>query len=205
MAIVEIIFLSTKQLAIVSIVLGSYASLINWVSFFQNLRNKDEDPCPILPIVGASFLLFGLAYFDTTRPFAFLSIILDYGTLAFLIAVPYLIREAWQTSRFNLVKKFIADSGNAKYEIRLYKKNKFVINVKFDPPEVSNEHGAKIIEFGLTGKWQENNNVIQFQENYGKLFMLTQNNNEYVMKETNYPREKQYKYDCLDGIVFSIK
>jgi len=39
-----------------------------------------------------------------------------------------------------------------------------VINVKFEPPQTANEHGAKVSELGFQGKWEEGKDVIECRE-----------------------------------------
>lgn len=204
MGLEGVVILSGKQFAAIAIALGCCISLANWIWFFQNLKNKDKDAHPTPPIVGASLLGLGLAYFDITRPFAILSIVVDHGTLVLIIASPYLIKEFWQTSRFKLIKSFVANSDNAKYELKLYKKGTFVITVNFEPTQIANEHGAKIIEFSLQGKWEEYDDVIECSKYADdRILRLVLKGDSWLAKEYNYPQEKLYPYDCLEGIEFA--
>jgi len=194
-----------KIYAIIALCLGGYISLINWVSFFLNIMHKGKGFHSPVPVVGALFLGLGLACFETTRKYAFLSIIVDHGTLVFIIAIPYLVKEAWRTSRFCRLKTFRAKTDIAGYELNLYKHNNFVLKINYAPPQIANEHGAKIITSGISGTWQELDGVIAFAETYGKSFKLVFNNGKYRMEEPDYPENKKFRYDCLDGIEFVLK
>jgi hypothetical protein len=193
-----------KILAILAICLGGYISLANWMMFFQNLKAKDKNFHSAIPLLGALFLGLGMAYFKSTRPFAILSVIIDYGTLVTITATPHLIGEFWKTSRFNLIKTYVGSSQYANYKLNLFKKGIFVIDVKFSSPQICNKHGAKIVEFGLQGDWKEVDGVLEFIDHYGRIFKLISNGSNYLLKDINYPENKEYKYDCLDGIEFSL-
>jgi hypothetical protein len=192
-----------KFLAIIAIGLGGYISLMNWVILYQSWRTKKF--VSAVPIFGALFLGLGLAYFEKTRYYAFLSVIADYGTLIFIISIPSLIKMFWDVSRFNLIRTFAGNTKYTKYELKLYKKGIFVIRAEVEPPQIAEEHGAKIGEFGLQGKWEEKDNVIQLTEYYkDRSLTLIKTDNKYITKEINYPQDNMYKYDMLDGIEFIL-
>ena len=87
---------------LLSIIFGGYISIANWIWMYQGYRdrNKDVDPHPTPPFVGAFFLGLGLSSFEPTRPYALLSIVADWGTLGFIINIPRLISIFWKESRF---------------------------------------------------------------------------------------------------------
>lgn len=189
--------------AVIAIALGCLVSMLNWASLIQSaITKKLASP---VPLIGALFLGLGLSYFEKARPYVILSIIADYGTLVLIISLPRLIREFWVTRRFNLVRTCVANSQNAKYELRLYRKGVFVINVKFEPPQTANEHGAKISEFGLQGKWEEGKDVIEcHQYADDRILRLIDKGDSYLAKESNYPQDRKYRYDHLNGIRFML-
>ena len=57
--------------------------------------------------------------------------LVDYGTLVFLLALPKVAKELWQTSRVNLVREFAGKDGGKEVKIRLYKAGVFTIKHRF--------------------------------------------------------------------------
>lgn len=86
----------------------------------------------------------------TTRSYAWTALILDYGTLAFLIASPRLIREAWSTSRINLQCEYLGEAGMKTVHLRLFRRGIFTIRLHLHRP--SGECG--LISSGTIGTWQ---------------------------------------------------
>jgi len=88
--------------AILSILLGGYISLANWIFLYQAIRdrNKDIDSHPTPPLVGAFFLGLGLYCFEITRPYFLFSIVADWGTLFLVISLPKLIYMFCKHGRF---------------------------------------------------------------------------------------------------------
>ena len=190
--------------AISAIVLGCLLSMLNWVSIIQSARAK-RFVSPV-PLIGALFLGLGLAYFEKTRAYAILSVVADYGTLALILALPRLTREFWETSKVNLINTYIAISQYPRYELRLYKKGVFVINVKFEPPQTANDHGAKISEFSLQGKWEGSENDIECRQYADdRVLRLVDKGDGYLAEESNYPQDRKYPYDHIDGIRFVLR
>ena len=177
--------------------------MLNWASLIQSAITK-RFISPV-PLIGALFLGLGLYYFENSRPYAVLSIIVDYGTLALILSLPCLTREFWKTSRFNLIRTYVANSQNAKYELGLYRKGVFVINVKFEPPLTANEHGAKVSELGFQGKWEEGKDVIECREYADdRVLKLIDKGDIYLAEESNYPQDRKYRHDHLNGIRFML-
>ncbi len=190
-----------KIVALISIVLGSFICFCNWYTIYDSWRKKRF--VSAVPAIGALFLGLGLAYFEKTRPYAIFSIVADYGTLIFLIAIPRLAKELWSTSKINLTKSLIGNNDIADYKLKLFKKEIFVLEVTFSPPQIANEHGAKIVSFGFQGNWQESEGSILLTDyNADRTLELTKSNCNYIAKEFNYPDDAEYRYDQLDGITF---
>jgi len=68
----------------------------------------------------------------TTRTYAWSALILDYGTLAFLLASPRLIREAWSTSHINLICEYLGEAGMKTVHLRLFRRGIFTIGLRLD-------------------------------------------------------------------------
>lgn len=86
------------------IVLGGLLCFANWMSVLQSILTKKFHSA--VPFFGAGLLGSGMLLLPATRHWAWLAILLDYGTLAFIIALPHLIRESWNTSQFNLLHDY---------------------------------------------------------------------------------------------------
>ncbi|HYX35584.1 MAG TPA: hypothetical protein VE954_21005 [Oligoflexus sp.] len=137
-----------------ALILGTYISIGNWVYFFRGQS--------AIPLIGAALLAIGLQSFPITRPYLLLSL-LDFGFLALVIALPRLAWDAWETSRFRLLKRFEARTADADYSLRLYKGFVFVIQADFHPqvPQVY----PIMLQFGLHGRWHMHEDDIVL-ENY---------------------------------------
>lgn len=92
-----------KILAGVSIALGGYIAVLNWYSIYAS--HKSERNVSAVPLLGASFLVIGLLGLEQTRPYAWVGILADYGTLIMFVAIPMLAWESWTTSRPRLCYK----------------------------------------------------------------------------------------------------
>jgi len=190
-----------KALAIIAIGLGSLIALYNWATVYLSWRTKKF--VSSIPIFGALFLGLGLIFFEKTRYYALLCLVADYGTLILIASLPRLIKEECKTSNFNLIQTFAGKSKCTEYVLKLYKKGLFVIKVEVEPSQRVNGHGAKISQFGFIGKWEEDKGTIELKEYDGnRKAKLIESNGKYLVKEANYPIDRQYKYDFLDGIEF---
>ena len=193
-----------QSIGFTAILLGGLISGANWVYLYQSWRTKRF--VSSIPLIGALLLLFGLCQFKMTRPYAWIAIIADYGTLVFIYSFPHLCREFWSTSRFNLIREYVGSSDTQRYNLKLYKKGIFVIRSEVDPPQPANEHGAQISSFGFQGKWNDSEDEIKLSE-YAedRILNLKKTNDKLTATELNYPQDREYKYDLLNGIEFTLK
>ena len=192
-----------KTLAIIAIGLGLVISISNWATIYLSWRTKKF--VSSVPIFGALFLGLGLAFFEKTRYYALLCLIADYGTLVLIISIPRMVREEWKTCNFNLIQTFVGESKHTKYVLKLYRKGVFVIKAEVKPPQPTNEYGAQLLMFGFLGKWEDNKGSIELKGYDGnREIKLTKTNGKYLVKETNYPVDREYKYDLLNGVEFVL-
>lgn len=56
------------------------------------------------------------------------------GTLSLLLALPYLYRQAQETSRKNLLHSFVSEAKGRRCHIQLFKTGEFTARLRFDPP-----------------------------------------------------------------------
>lgn len=186
-------------LAYILIVVGGLVSLINWTTPIASWRSKRfVSPAPF---GGALLLGVGLLLLPETRPFAWVALIADFGTLVFIIAIPRLVWIAWATSRFNLVHAFAADTDGRAVTIKLFCRQIAEISVKFDPPILFDDGRGFVNSFGLVGSWSPTTAgfVIKGYDSDRELRVLNQGG-RYVTAELNYPGDRKSRHDSLDGI-----
>lgn len=128
--------------------LGGLLALLNWLTVYQTWRSGRF--CSTVPLVGALFLGGGMLLLPTTRPLAWLALILDYGTLVFLLALPRIVDELWKTSRFNLLEEYVGQQSNKTVRLLLFRKGVFTIEQQFHRPP--GECG--LIQVGTIGTWK---------------------------------------------------
>ncbi len=90
------------------------------------------------------------------RPYAWLPPLLDPATMALLFALPRLLNEFWETSRFNLLSRYTGRRGIQQVNLCLFRKGVFVLRQSFARP--SGEFG--IVESSTIGTWQREEDQI---------------------------------------------
>jgi len=128
--------------------LGGLLSFANWWSVIQSYVTKRFHSS--IPLFGAALLGTGMLLNPTTRPYAWSALISDYGTLAFLIALPRMIRESWNTSRFNLLCEYLGQAGMKKVHLRLFRRGIFTIRLHLHRPPGE----AGLVGTGTIGTWK---------------------------------------------------
>jgi hypothetical protein len=182
------------------IAFGGLMCLLNWGALVASWRSKRF--VSAVPLVGALPLGAGLLLLPETRPFAWLALIADYGTLILIIALPWIAYEFWSTSRINLLHSFTTNAKEHAVAIKLFRRQIAVISAEFDPPIPCDDHDARIQSFGLVGKWSLTESGFSIS-GYAldRQLLVSKQDGAYATIELNYPSDKKYKYDCLDGLV----
>jgi hypothetical protein len=137
-----------QAFAVALLGLGGLVALGNWLSIYLTWRTGRF--CSPVPLIGATFLGVGMLLLPSTRPYAWAAVLIDYGTLVALIALPFLVGEFWRTSRFNLLEEYVADHGIKTVHLRLFRKGVFTIEQCFSLQ--AGECG--VISVGTIGKWR---------------------------------------------------
>ncbi len=139
---------TTHIIAAVLMTLGGLLALANWWSvIWSNVTKRFHSA---VPFVGAALLGAGMLMLPTTRAYTWTALILDYGTLAFLLASPRLIREVWSTSHINLICEYLGEKGMKTVHLRLFRRGIFTIRLRLDRPP--GECG--LTSTGTIGTWQ---------------------------------------------------
>lgn len=186
--------------AYILMALGALLCLLNWGTLIASWRRKRF--VSAVPFVGALPLGYGMSLVPETRAFAWLALIADYGTLAVILALPYIAWHAWSTSRVNLLHRFTSKAAGRSVTIKLFRRHVAVISVAFDPPVPCEDHGACIQAFGLVGTWAATKAGFSIEGYDANRHLLLSNEpGGFTAVESNYPSGKEYDYDSLGGLV----
>lgn len=182
-----------------SIGVGALITLSNWYSLYLKLTTERD--VSYAPLLGGLLLVLGLVGMPETRPYAWLGVVADYGTIGFILALPHLVREAWSTSSINLVHRFVSDGGGRLDDFHLFKRGQFTIKMEHQPPIPCNEYGALIATQGLCGSWRSDAQGFVL-EGYdrGRVLRVIESGDVYKTKEENYPDDKKFQVDRLDSL-----
>lgn len=143
---------ATLAIAAALMGLGGLIAFLNWWSIYWSHRTKKFHS--VIPLFGALLLGAGMFLLPATRRYCWTAVILDYGTLAFLFAVPRLVQELWSTGRFNLVSEYVARAARTTARLRLFRRGVFTTRV-----EVRRTAGeCGVISIGNIGRWQREGN-----------------------------------------------
>lgn len=191
------------HIALGLIALGVVFSLMNWSYVVLSWVKKRH--VSLVPLVGAIPLGCGLVLLPQTRPFAWLALVADCGTLGILLGMPFIVREIWSTSRFNLLHSFASSASGRQVSIKLFRRHVAVISVKFDPPIRCVERDSYVQSFGMVGNWSLTESGYQI-DGYGADRQLRMSLTEggYLTEELNYPKEKGRDFDSLGGIKLEL-
>ncbi|MBM9520827.1 hypothetical protein JWG39_13470 [Desulforhopalus vacuolatus] len=183
-----------------SIALGGYIAIMNWYTIYASYTS--EKNVSSVPFFGAFFLVLGLLGFPLTSRYAWAGILVDYGTLVLLLALPMLAWDSWTTSRFNLLYRFLADADGRRDDIRMFKRNKFTIKTDYDPPIPGDEHGALVLSQGRVGKWLTAGDSFCL-EGYeeDRILRIRKNDGEFITEEENYPDNNEFQHDRMGGLI----
>lgn len=183
-------------------VVGGLIVVFNWYSIYAS-RRYGRFVSPI-PIAGAVCLVAGLCGFDMTRSYAWIGVIVDYGTMSLVfVGIPVIVIQAWEVSRLNLLHSFAADVAGRRYEIRLFRRAIATIKCEYEPPALCNDFGARCRSIGFVGRWHEQGDgfcIEGFAED--RVVWLRDVDGCYRTVESNYPSDAKYPYDKLDGLRF---
>jgi hypothetical protein len=144
----------TNTLAIPFVVLWFLFVLVNAASFYRTHVKKNFTSA--VPLIGGVFGLLGFYQIPLLRKWCWVAVLLDYGSVDFLIAVPKVVKELWQTSRINLLSELTGEEGTKQVKIRLYKAGVFVIKHR-----ISRKKGETgLVESSDIGSWYKTDRTI---------------------------------------------
>jgi len=185
-------------LAIALMVLGSALSLANWYTLFAYLWNGRLSF--VVPLFGAILLGSGMAMIPQTRPFRWLAVVADYGTLILIISLPRLAYAFWSTSIFNRITVFRTDDAGRRIEIRLFRRGIAIIQASFNPP-LPNRAGGFAVGLSWMGTWTPVDggySVTGYASD--RELLVSPQNGVFRTRELGYPVGKKETHDSLDGL-----
>lgn len=138
-----------QNYAIGLMVFGAFFCVVNWLLFLGRIISGRF--VSVLPLIGALPLGLGALYFPATRPFAWLALLLDFGTLELLMALPWIVNDLWSTSRFNLLEEYRGRKNDREAILRLYRNGICILQQYFQrsPGELGISH------ISLVGDWEK--------------------------------------------------
>jgi hypothetical protein len=128
--------------------LGAALSALNWSTVIRYwYTGRHSSP---VPLFGAAFLAGGAWMLPAVRPYAWMAMFLDFGTLALLLGIPFLAREFWSTCRLNLREEYVGRRTATTVHVRLYRRNVLVVHWDFLPPPGY----VGLVGMSRTGTWE---------------------------------------------------
>jgi hypothetical protein len=92
----------------------------------------------------------GAGLLPLLRPYAWAVPFLDYGTIVVVLALPFIVREVWGTSRLNLVEEYVGVRGRTTVRVRLFRRAVCVVN--WDIARPPGDHG--MVGMGRLCTWE---------------------------------------------------
>lgn len=136
-------------LPMVFIVLWILFVLVNARSFYCTHVKKRF--ASSIPLLGGFFGVVGFSQIPALRKWCWVAVLVDYGSIELLLALPKVAKEFWQTSRINLIREFAGKDSGKEVKIRLYKAGIFTVKHQFS--RARNEPG--LLASSAIGSWFE--------------------------------------------------
>jgi hypothetical protein len=142
--------------------LGKLLARLNWLCLFETWRTGRFHSA--VPGFGAVFMAAGLLLLPGTRPYAWIAVPADYGTMALLIALPRIVREAWKTSPYNLLEEYVGVCDRKAVCLRLFRDGAFTVEQRFrlQPGEPG------LIRAGTIGTWDHDTGRLALRMDNGE-------------------------------------
>ena len=124
-------------------------ALVNATILVANVFAKRH--ASMIFLLGGFLGAAGFLLIPRLRPYAWLPLLLDPATLTFILVSPWLLNELWQTSRFNLLRRYTGRRGICEANLCLFRKGVFTLRHSFT--RSPGEFG--LIESSTIGTWQQ--------------------------------------------------
>lgn len=185
---------------IILILLGGFIAAMNWYAPIQSKR--EDRHVSMVPLIGAALLGGGIYSLSGSLLWSLLAIPCDLGTVLFVVGLPWLFSELWQTSRFNELAKFIANDNGREIFVTLYRNGHASINQEYNGTVGPQEHGSIPVSRGFSGKWELNDNVFHLTEiTGGRDLLLVPTGNNFLSTESQLESDAK-THTLMDNLVF---
>ncbi|MFH1304310.1 MAG: hypothetical protein ABIK07_24920 [Planctomycetota bacterium] len=175
---------------ILAIILGGYIALMNWSAPIQSQRQNRN--VSMVPFFGGILLGVGIYSLTGSILWALIAIPCDPETGLFLLALPWLFNELWQTSRFNELATFYNNDQGREIFIRLYRNRRATITQKYNDTDRPQDSGVMLCQQGLVGKWERINDVFCLSEFAGgRKLELACNGENFQSTESNVEADEE--------------
>jgi hypothetical protein len=128
---------------------GSAVSLLNWVGVYQSWRTGRSHS--LIPLIGGVCLLNCALLVASLRPFAWVAILADCGTIVVFVSIPGIAWEAWSTCPLNLLGEYVGLLGKTTIRLRRFRRGVFTIHWQIE--RLPGEYG--LISRGRIGSWEQ--------------------------------------------------
>ncbi len=189
--------------AVIAVGLGLLVAVFNWTTPFRSRDDKHVSP---VPLVGGALIAIGLLAFETTRPYWWLAVFIDFGTFGLLVALPMLVGEALAHADRNARHIFASTIDDRTVSVRLFKNGDCVIDVSFDPPRPHGNYGSLAVSAGFVGKWSSQNehfDVVEYAS--GRTLRISPNERGGYTLTEQYPDGDDPSIYALDEIDVDAK
>ena len=140
---------TSATVGLVLLGLGAAFALVNWVGVYLSWRTGRFHS--LIPLLGGVCLLVGALLVPSLRPFAWVAVFADAGTIVVFLSAPAFLWEAWRTCPLNLLGEFAAVSGKTTIRLRHFRRGVFTIHWQI--VRLPGEYG--LISKGRIGSWQQ--------------------------------------------------
>lgn len=166
-------------------IIGCVFPVLGWLTFVSSFINNkisgQNSSAVLIPFIGP--ILINLWSVQMGYPTWFLIIpwLLDISTISFLIALPKLLSEAWQYSKFTELLTVKSQINNQRVAISLHKNHKFIIRYRWERDK--GELGIiSTNDFGFYDKECDANYILT--SHTGNIITLVKNGSEYTCVDT---------------------
>lgn len=156
-----------------------------------------------IPFVPCLFTMLGLVGFDSTRRFWWTALFIDPSIASFGYVLPKLAAESWRTSRFTRLRVLRAHDARRRIELSLHRNGHFLLRAAFDPSTPVDAHGARIVSFGMLGRWEEVGDAIRLSRYRDpRVTSLEPSGGTYASHENGDSSRDPLDPESLDGLTF---
>lgn len=166
------------------LIAGLIFPAISWLSFIacavQNARTGKSASGVYIPFIGPVLIDIWIYSAGHSAWFMLLPWVADIGTVLFVCAMPRLVGEFWQTSRYTQRRKFTGAQGNQTVTLTLHEGGNYVLVINWQ--READEPG--ITQMSEPGTYEEHEGRIDLTSHSGRQRRLTQTAEGWQIQDT---------------------